>query len=237
MKKIIMVLTLASVLATSAFAGVDNIVSKIKRDGLSYGVPCFVAYGLSFALLKNKQAEIGTIACASLATLNYFRIKDNNKMEDKFELRNKEQLGKFQSELKNAAFENVKSDMVKDIHKEVYSKVEESLITDSKFKTDLMVGLSKELKEYKSVIDNVLALKLSEFKGDIPKEIEDQLLNGPFIKSVEEKVNKSFKDKFSEAVDLKKEEIVKECVSEALDEIIVKQVGAKDAGIKTLQNK
>lgn len=236
MKRMVFGLVVCSVLTSTAFAGMDNIVSKIKRDGLSYGAPCLAAYGLSMVLLKEKQFEVGTIACASLATANYFRIKDNDKMKESFSIQNKEHLSKMQSDIKDAAFKNVKTEMVADIHKEVYSKVEESLLSDSKFKTDMMAGLSKELKEYKSVIDSVLALKLSEFKGAVPKEIEDQLLTGPFIKLVEEKVNKSFKDKFSEAIELKREDIVKQCVSEALDEIIVKQIGAKDAGIKTLQN-
>jgi hypothetical protein len=237
MKKVVIGLACLTILTAPAFAGMDNIVSKIKRDGLSYGIPCLASYGLSLALLKDKQFEIGTIACAASASVNYFRIQDRQLLEDKFSLQNKEQITKIQTELKDSAFKNVKDQMVSDIHAEVYVKVEESLLKDSKFKTDMMAGLTKELKEYKSVIDNVLALKLSEFKGEIPKSIEAQLMNGPFLKLVEEKVNKSFKDKFSEAIDLKKDEIVKQCVSEALDEIIVKQVGAKDAGMKTLENR
>lgn len=237
MKVKLMTTTIAMLFTVNSFAGFDNFVSKMKRDGLSYGLPCLVSYGLSFALLKDKQAEIGTIGCATSASLNYIRIQDRNKMEEQFSINNKESLAAMQKQVESTAFKNVKDSMVNDIHKEVYVKVEDSMLKDSKFKSELMAGLTAELKEYKAIIDNVLALKLAEFKKEIPKEVESQLMNGPFLKLVEDKVNKSFKDKFVEAIDSKREAIVKQCVSEALDEIIVKQVGAKDAGLKVLEKK
>lgn len=96
----------------------------------------------------------------------------------------------------------------------------------------MLVGLKEEFAQYKTVIDQVLAVKLAEFEGKIPKEIESALMNGPFLKVLEEKLTLGLASKQQDIFVQNKDGIVKQCVSEALDQIVVKQIGIRESGIE-----
>lgn len=208
-------------------------LSQAKADSWSnklmeYGLPCAAGLAASFILASEDKFAIGAAACAATSAVTYYHRADRMEMDKKVDAMN----AALVQEVKKEIIGSSKAQLVEEMKKEVYSEVNQSLLKDKEFLGSMLVGLKEEFAQYKTVIDQVLAVKLAEFEGKIPKEIESALMNGPFLKVLEEKLTLGLASKQQDIFVQNKDGIVKQCVSEALDQIVVKQIGIRESGIE-----
>lgn len=212
------------ILANTANAKVETLGHKV----MEYGVPCAAALGVSMILAKEDMMAIGLAACAATSAVTYYHRVDRADMNSRVDAMNE----KVVQEVKKELIGESKKQMVEELKKEVYAEVNESLLKDKEFISKMLTELKGEFAQYKTVIDQVLAIKLAEFQGQIPKEIESALMNGPFIRLLEEKLTLALTDRQKTIFMENKDSLVKQCVSEALDQIVVKQIGIRDSGLE-----
>lgn len=222
--KILATLSLVVLVNSAANAKVETLGHKV----MEYGVPCAAALGVSFILAKEDKFAIAMAACAATSAVTYYHRQDREDMKERMNSMNE----KAVQEIKKEIIGESKKQMISELKKEVYEEVNQSLLKDKEFISKMLVELKSEFVQYKTIIDQVLAIKLAEFQGQIPKEIEEALINGPFLKLLEEKLGATLSEKQKEIFKEKKDALVKQCVSEALDQIVIKHIGVRESGLE-----
>jgi hypothetical protein len=222
--KIVATLSFLVLVNSTANAKIETLGHKV----MEYGVPCAAALGVSFILAKEEKFAIAMAACAATSAVTYYHRQDRDDMKERMNSMNE----KVVQEIKKEIIGESKKQMVSELKKEVYAEVNQSLLKDKEFISKMLSELKGEFTEYKNIIDQVLAIKLAEFQGQIPKEIESALINGPFLKLLEEKLVATLTDKQKDIFKENKDALVKQCVSEALDQIVIKQIGIRESGLE-----
>jgi hypothetical protein len=240
MKNKILMSVLAIGVTFNAHAKVSNLFSHLKENVAEYGIPCALAVGASFILAKEDKAAIAIAGCAGLSAVTYYHIKDRQVVMDKAEQMEKTVAGMksdLRKELKEEMLKGSKEDLIKEMKTEVYAQVNQNLLQDKQFLTQMLTKINSEFEAYKGVIDQVLVQKLSDYNGVISSEIQKVLLEGPFVKMLEDKIAERMKDNQTKIFEEKKAEMIKQAVSDVIDEIVVKQIGIKESGVEIIDNK
>lgn len=195
-----------------------------------YGVPCALAIGASQLLVKEDKMAIGMVACAGVSGVTYLKNKEMKELrKDNAEV--KKEISRMSDELKTEVKRTIvgdaKSEMIAEMKMDIYSQINESLRQDKEFIGQMLTGIKSEFTEYKQVIDQVLAEKLVDFRGEMSLDIEKALIEGPFISLLEEKLKIQMEQTHADVFEKNKEDIVKKCVEDALNEIVVKEIGVQ----------
>lgn len=217
--KILITLVFAFGMNSFAQAKIETLGDKL----MEYGLPCAAALGVSFLFASEDKFAIGAAACAATSAVTYYHRKDYKEMEQKVIANQQEAVAQLKAQIVGGA----KDSLVAEIKKEVYEDINQSLLKDKEFISKMLMELKVEFAQYKTVIDQVLAIKLAEFQGNVPKEIESALINGPFLKVLEEKLTLSLSDKQDKIFESQKPKIVEQCVDDALKQIVVRKMGIR----------
>lgn len=212
-----------------------NVYSKSFWDSSKevlkdYGLPCALAIGVSHLLAKEDKMAIGAAACAGAAGVTYLKnrdIKKLNKQQMMMDQKMTQMHEELKTEVKRTVIGEAKNEMIMEMKQEVYSEINKSLVKDKEFIGKMLSQIKGEFEEYKKVIDQVLSEKLVDYRGEISKEIETALIDGPFISLLEEKMKMQLKDEHTKVLKANKKDIVKKCVEDALSEIVVKEIAVQ----------
>lgn len=240
MKSKLLMSVLAVGISLNANAKVSNIFSHVKENIAEYGVPCALVVGVSFILAKEDKAAIAIAGCAGLSAVTYYHIKDRQVVMDKAEQMEKtvtDMKVDLRKELKEELLKNSKEDLIKEMKTEVYAQVNQNLLQDKQFLSSMLTKINSEFEAYKGVIDQVLIQKLSDYNGVINAEVQKALLEGPFIQMLEDKMSERMKASQMKVFEESKAAMVKQAVSDVIDEIVVKQIGIKESGVEIIDNK
>lgn len=230
--KTVSILALTLIVSTSTFAKEKKKTGLYAFEGsalVNYGVPCALAFGVAHLAGKGDNVNaIGAAACLGAAGVTYYKNEDlkkiskkNKELEDRIVLMEKN----LTTEIKRTLVGDAKKELVLEMKKEVYSEINDSLEKDKEYIAKVLEDLKVDFEKYKNVINDVLADKLLEFKGQVSTEIEKALLEGPFIPLLEEKMRAALKEDHKKMLEESKPEIIKQCVEDALNEIVVKEIG------------
>lgn len=198
-----------------------------KESLRDYGIPCVLAVGVSHLVAKEEKMGIGLAACAGAAGVTYLKnkeIKTLNKNHEELVGKMDKMREDLKTEVKRSVIGEAKEEMVLEMKQEVYSEINKSLTKDKEFIGQMLSQIKVEFDAYKGVMEQVLSEKLVDYRGEISKEIKTALMDGPFIPLLEEKMVEKLKSEHNKIIDKRKSEIVKECVEEALDQIVVKEI-------------
>lgn len=204
-----------------------NNTKEVLKD---YGIPCALAIGASHLLAKDNKMAIGVAACAGASSVTYLKnseMKEMRKEHEEVKMEINKMNTELKEEVKRSLVGEAKEEMVMEMKQEIYGKINESLKQDKQFIEEMLSGINKEFSEYKGVIDQVLAQKLVDFRGEISVEVEKALMEGPFIELLEKKLKEQLKDDHEAIFSERKKEMVKKCVEDTLDEIVVKEIGVQ----------
>lgn len=224
------------IISNTSFAKVGGVWDHLKENSMQYSIPCVLSLGVGLLLAKEDKMAIGLAGCAVSGAVTYYHLKDKKEMEQKMMQRTDAMNEALRKELREHVLKTGKEAMVAELKTETYKHIQESILNDEEFRLKLTAGLKKDFEEYRGVIDQVLAIKLGEFKSSISTEVENALINGPFIQMLEEKITQKLKDTNTELFVSKKQEIIKECVDEVINQIVVKQIGVKESKIKIIED-
>lgn len=222
------VLALAILFGNNAYS--KSFWEKSKEALKDYGVPCVLAVGASHLLAKEEKMAIGLAACAGAAGVTYMKNQDIHRLtENQRSINTKiDQMNtELREEVKRTVIGDAKQEMIMEMRQEVYSEINKSLTKDKEFIGKMLSQIKAEFDEYKKVIDQVLSEKLVDYRGEISKEIESALIEGPFVQLLEEKMKQQLKTEHQKVLEENKDDIVKKCVEDALDEIVVKEIAVQ----------
>lgn len=222
-------------LSTVANAGVGGIWDHFKENSMAYSVPCAISIGVSVLLAKEDKAAIALAGCGVSTAVTYYHLKDKAVSQKALKESSEKMNDSLRKEMRDYLIKTGKEEIVAELKAETYKSIQESILKDESFRKELMGGLKQEFEEYRVLIDQILAIKLGEFKGEISKEIEGALINGPFINLLEEKLTAKLSDSQGVLLESKKKEFVKQCVEDSLDQIVLKQIGVKESRIKIIE--
>lgn len=198
MKKTILNLVLGiTLVSSSANAGMWDVLKD-------YGLPC--AAGLAGGLLASKDegGAIGLGVCLGVGTSTYLT---NQRQAQKMRDEDFKQMMKMVDEHQAGIL------AAQD------AKVEKAL-ADHDAKQKVQVDGIKQLM--KEVIAERMSLIGDEVKADVKRHMD----NAVFMQDLEKKVMAKMKEEVRVESELRKKEIVDKCVEEALQQLVLKKVGA-----------
>lgn len=231
MKNLLLITLVLS--SMSSFGEVKTIWDSIKDSPKDYLLPCGIMMIGGAVIDSEDGLTYGAIGCIASTTVVYSNKKDlemfSMKMED--DINNHMKLG----------LEKVRYDLQSDLEKYVMTEGMENIANKFKLKVlkDVQIELNKDreelkqvlekfamnIEDYKSQVFNALVEKVGKIEDNVDQEVHNIMTNTEFLSVLEKKIALSMEGLAQKAIDEKKEEIIKECVTKALLEIHQKPIG------------
>lgn len=141
------------------------------------------------------------------------------------------------AELKKEIYKNGKEQVVAEIKNEVYQEISETLKKDREEIQKVVDSLNKELSDYKVAIREILVESLVQMKKDLNVSLSSVVTDPEFVKNIENSLNDKLKSLNNAVFLSEKDGIIKQCVNDALDEIVVQKIGVKSSDVKVVEPK
>lgn len=174
--------------------------------------------------------------CASTGQLKDMEKKMDEKMLEMRESMKSSVKSELKEEMKDEILKGARDELVMELKAEVYKEVNKSLDADRAQIAEVVKSMGVKFEEYKEIVRRAIAEELVNLRRQVGNEVEIALTEGPFIKNLEAKILDNMTQISAAQVEGSKAAVVKSCVEEALDELVVKQIGVKASDIRVINN-
>lgn len=231
MKKLLCSLLMLTSL--NSYSEVKTLWDSIKDTPKDYLVPCGIMMIGGAVIDPEDGLNYGALGCFASTAVVYTNKKDLEmfEMSMKNDIKDHMKLG----------LEKMRYDLQSDLQKHVMNEGMDNIANKFKLKVleDVQMELNKDreelkkvlekfamnLEEYKTQVFNALVEKVGKIEENVDEEVHNIMTNTEFLSVLEKKIAMSMKGLAKEAIEEKKDEIIKECVRQSLLELHKTPVG------------